>query len=83
MSINDLGSSWYTELEAGDIELFEIREDMVTDKILKKYDKELSFCNLSRENMADKFYDKDGWLYYKAGSYYKFPVQIKEFKRKK
>ena len=78
--MNDIGSSWYTNPSEDDIEVFEITPDMVTDKILKKYDKELSFCNLDRENLIGKFYDNDGWIYFKAEKYYRLEVQIKEFK---
>lgn len=52
---------------------------MITDKILKKYDSDLSLCNLGRENLKDMFYDKDGWIYFKAEKYYRFNLQIKEF----
>ncbi|MBO4706769.1 MAG: hypothetical protein J5647_13610 [Spirochaetaceae bacterium] len=81
--MNDLGSSWYVNSSAEDIEVFEITPDMVTDKILKKYDKELSFCNLDKDALIDKFYDKDGWIYFKAEKYYRFELQIKEFRKKK
>ena len=81
--MNDLGSSWYVNSSAEDIEVFEITPDMVTDKILKKYDKELSFCNLDKDVLIDKFYDKDGWIYFKAEKYYRFELQIKEFRKKK
>lgn len=55
---------------------------MITDKILEKYDKDLSLCNLGRENMTKMFYDKDGWIYFKAEKYYRFNLRIKEFVKK-
>ena len=54
---------------------------MVTDQILKNYDLQLSFCNLDKENLIGKFYDKEGWIYFKAEKYYRFDLKIKEFKR--
>jgi hypothetical protein len=80
--MNDLGSSWYINSGAEDVEVYKITEDMITDKILKKYDSDLSLCNLGRENLKDMFYDKDGWIYFKAEKYYKFNLQIKEFVKK-
>ncbi|WP_294007933.1 hypothetical protein [uncultured Methanobrevibacter sp.] len=77
--MNDSGYSWYINSDSDNVEVFKITEDMVTDKILKKYDSDLSICNLGRENMKNMFYDKDGWIYFKAEKYYKFPLQIKEF----
>ena len=79
--MNDIGSSWYINSSEGDVEVFEIKPEMVTDKILQKYDKELSFCNLDKENLIGKFYDKDGWIYFKSEKYYRFELQIKEFKK--
>lgn len=55
---------------------------MITAKILKKYDSDLSLCNLGRETLKDMFYDKDGWVYFKAEKYYRFNLQIKEFVKK-
>ena len=80
--MNDLGSSWYINSDADSVEVFKITEDMITAKILKKYDSDLSFCNLGRENLKDMFYDKDGWVYFKAEKYYRFNLQIKEFVKK-
>ncbi len=80
--MNDLGSSWYINSDAEDVEVYKITEDMITDKILKKYDSDLSLCNLGRENLKDMFYDKDGWIYFKAEKYYRFNLQIKEFVKK-
>lgn len=80
--MNDLGSSWYINSDAEDVEVYKITEDMITDKILKKYDSDLSLCNLGRENLKDMFYDKDGWVYFKAEKYYRFNLQIKEFVKK-
>lgn len=80
--MNDLGSSWYINSDAEDVEVYKITEDMITDKILKKYDFDLSLCNLGRENLKDMFYDKDGWIYFKAEKYYRFNLQIKEFVKK-
>lgn len=81
--MNDLGSSWYINSDAEDVEVYKITEDMITDKILKKYDSDLSLCNLGRENLKDMFYDKDGWIYFKAEKYYRFNLQIKEFVKNK
>lgn len=80
--MNDLGSSWYINSDAEDVEVYKITEDIITDKILKKYDSDLSLCNLGRENFKDMFYDKDGWIYFKAEKYYRFNLQIKEFVKK-
>lgn len=80
--MNDLGSSWYINSDVGSVEVFKITEDMITAKILKKYDSDLSLCNLGRENLKDMFYDKDGWVYFKAEKYYRFNLQIKEFVKK-
>ena len=66
--MNDLGSSWYINSDVDSVEVFKITEDMITAKILKKYDSDLSLCNLGRENLKDMFYDKDGWVYFKAES---------------
>ena len=77
--MNDLGSSWYINSDVDSVEVFKITEDMITAKILKKYDSDLSLCNLGRENLKDMFYDKDGWVYFKAEKYYRFNLQIKEF----
>ncbi len=80
--MNDLGSSWYINSDTDSVEVFKITEDMITAKILKKYDSDLSLCNLGRENLKDMFYDKDGWIYFKAEKYYRFNLQIKEFVKK-
>ena len=80
--MNDLGSSWYINSDVDNVEVYKITEDMITDKILKKYDSDLSLCNLGRENLKDMFYDKDGWVYFKAEKYYRFNLQIKEFVKK-
>jgi len=80
--MNDLGSSWYINSDVDNVEVYKITEDMITDKILKKYDSDLSLCNLGRENLKDMFYDKDGWIYFKAEKYYRFNLQIKEFVKK-
>lgn len=81
--MNDLGSSWYINSDVDSVEVFKITEDMITAKILKKYDSNLSLCNLGRENLKDMFYDKDGWVYFKAEKYYRFNLQIKEFVKNK
>ena len=81
--MNDLGSSWYINSDVDSVEVFKITEDMITAKILKKYDSDLSLCNLGRENLKDMFYDKDGWVYFKAEKYYIFNLQIKEFVKNK
>ena len=81
--MNDIGSSWYVNSSTDDIEVFEITPEMVTDKIIQKYDEKLSFCNLDKEALIGMFYDKDGWIYFKAEKYYRFELQIKEFKKKK
>ncbi len=80
--MNDLGSSWYINSETDNVRVYEITENMITDKILEKYDKDLSLCNLGRENMTKMFYDKDGWIYFKAEKYYRFNLKIKEFAKK-
>ncbi|MCI6316013.1 MAG: hypothetical protein MR877_02470 [Spirochaetia bacterium] len=80
--MNDLGSSWYINSDVDSVEVFKITEDMITAKILKKYDSDLSLCNLGRENLKNMFYDKDGWVYFKAEKYYRFNLQIKEFVKK-
>ncbi|MBQ1670289.1 MAG: hypothetical protein II070_00685 [Treponema sp.] len=80
--MNDLGSSWYINSETDNVRVYEITENMITDKILEKYDKDLSLCNLGRENMTKMFYDKDGWIYFKAEKYYRFNLRIKEFVKK-
>ena len=80
--MNDLGSSWYINSDSDSVEVFKITENMITAKILKKYDSDLSLCNLGRENLKDMFYDKDGWVYFKAEKYYRFNLQIKEFVKK-
>lgn len=80
--MNDLGSSWYINSETDNVRVYEITENMITDKILEKYDKDLSLCNLGRENMTKMFYDKDGWIYFKAEKYYRFNLRIKEFAKK-
>ena len=36
--MNDLGSSWYINSDVDSVEVFKITEDMITAKILKKYD---------------------------------------------
>ena len=79
MFINDLGSSWYTNSSIDNIKLFEITNEMINDYILEKYKKDLSICNLDRENLIGKFYDKEGWVYFKAEKFYRFNLQIKEF----
>ena len=81
--MNDLGSSWYINSDVDSVEVFKITEDMITAKILKKYDSDLSLCNLGIENLKDMFYDKDGWVYFKAEKYYRFNLQIKEFVKNK
>ncbi|MBQ1728486.1 MAG: hypothetical protein II039_13990 [Treponema sp.] len=80
--MNDLGSSWYINSETDNVKVYEISKSMITDKILEKYDKDLSLCNLGRENMTKMFYDKDGWIYFKAEKYYRFNLRIKEFVKK-
>ena len=80
--MNDLGSSWYINSDVDNVEVFKITEDMITAKILKKYDSDLSLCNLGRENLKNMYYDKDGWVYFKAEKYYRFNLQIKEFVKK-
>ena len=80
--MNDLGSSWYINSETDNVKVYEISENMITDKILEKYDKDLSLCNLGIENMTKMFYDKDGWMYFKAEKYYRFNLRIKEFAKK-
>ena len=80
--MNDLGSSWYINSDVDSVEVFKITEDMITAKILKKYDSDLSLCNLGRENLKNMFYDKAGWVYFKAEKYYRFNLQIKEFVKK-
>ena len=80
--MNDLGSSWYINSDVDSVEVFKITEDMITAKILKKYDSDLSLCNLGRENLKNMYYDKDGWVYFKAEKYYRFNLQIKEFVKK-
>ena len=80
--MNDLGSSWYINSDVDNVEVYKIIEDMITDKILKKYDSDLSLCNLGRENLKNMYYDKDGWVYFKAEKYYRFNLQIKEFVKK-
>ncbi len=80
--MNDLGSSWYINSDVDNVEVYKITEDMITDKILKKYDSDLSLCNLGRENLKNMYYDKDGWVYFKAEKYYRFNLQIKEFVKK-
>ena len=80
--MNDLGSSWYINSDVDSVEVFKITEDMITAKILKKYNSDLSLCNLGRENLKDMFYDKDGWVYFKAEKHYRFNLQIKEFVKK-
>ena len=80
--MNDLGSSWYINSDVDSVEVFKITEDMITAKILKKYDSDLSLCNLGRENLKDMFYDKDGWVYFNAEKHYRFNLQIKEFVKK-
>ena len=77
--MNDLGSSWYINSDAEGVGVYKITEDMITDKILKKYDSDFSLCNLGRENLKNMFYDKNGWVYFKAEKYYRFNLQIKEF----
>ena len=47
--MNDLGSSWYINSETDNVRVYEITENMITDKILEKYDKDLSLCNLGRK----------------------------------
>ena len=80
--MNDLGSSWYINSDVDNVEVYKIKEDMITDKILKKYDSDLSLCNLGRENLKNMYYNKDGWVYFKAEKYYRFNLQIKEFVKK-
>ena len=80
--MNDLGSSWYINSDVDNVEVYKITKDMITDKILKKYDSDLSLCNLGRENLKNMYYDKDGWVYFKAEKYYRFNLQIKEFVKK-
>ena len=80
--MNDLGSSWYINSDVDNVEVYKITEDMITDEILKKYDSDLSLCNLGRENLKNMYYDKDGCVYFKAEKYYRFNLQIKEFVKK-
>ena len=80
--MNDLGSSWYINSDVDSVEVFKLTEDMITANILKKYDSDLSLYNLGRENLKDMFYDKNGWVYFKAEKYYRFNLQIKEFVKK-
>ena len=80
--MNDLGSSWYINSDVDSVEVFKITEDMITAKILKIYDSDLSLCNLGRENLKDMFYVKDGWVYFKADKYFRFKLHIKEFVKK-
>lgn len=56
---------------------------MLVEKILEKYDADLSLCNLDKECLIGKFYDKDGWIYFKDGQYYRFNLRIKEFAKKR
>ena len=83
MYINDLGTSWYINSSFVNLEVFEITNDMITDRILEKYNDDLSLCNLNRESLIGKFYDKDGWIYFKAEVYYRFNLRIKEFAKKR
>lgn len=56
--MNDLGSSWYINSDVDSVEVFKITEDMITAKILKKYDSDLSLCNLGRENLKESYTQK-------------------------
>ena len=80
--MDDLGLPWYINSAIENVEVYKITEDMITDRILAKYDSDLSLCNLGRENMQTMFYDKDGWIYLKAEKYYRFNLRIKEFEKK-
>lgn len=47
----------------------------------KALQKKLEFCNLVREDLKGKYYDKDGNVIYKVDSkFYMFDLKIKELK---
>lgn len=77
------GSSWYVtgSRETNDY-LKIIEKNMIVEKIMNKYKNDFNCCNLTKDELAGKFYDKDGWIYFKAEKYYRFNLRIKEFARK-
>lgn len=78
----DLGGSWYITGEFDNIEANIITKEMLTKKILNKYEKKLAYCNLDEESLIGKFYDVEGNIYFKDGKYYQFDLRIKEFSKK-
>jgi hypothetical protein len=48
----------------------------------KTLNKKLSFCNLNKEDLLGKYYDKDGNIIYQAGAeFYMFDIRIKELSK--
>lgn len=78
----DLGGSWYITGEFDNIEANIITKEMLTKKILNKYEKKLAYCNLDEESLIGKFYDAEGNIYFNDGKYYQFDLRIKEFSKK-
>ena len=55
---------------------------MLTDPIMKKYSKQLDFCNLDKDALVGKYFDRKGWVYYGNGPFYCVNLQIKELVKK-
>ena len=60
-----------------------IRSDITEKDFTKKELKDLYYCNLDIEDLVDKYYDKDGYIYYnidsKDSEIYRFYLKIKYF----
>lgn len=80
VNIDSIASSMYTIGErVNNKYLKKIDLNMISDSIIKKYSKQLEFCNLDKETLVGKYYDREGYVYYEAGHFYCFDLQIKEF----
>lgn len=80
LNIDSIGSSMYTIGERiNNKYLKKIDLNMISDSIIKKYRRQLDSCNLDKETLVGKYYDRSGWIYYEADYFYCFNLQIKEF----
>ncbi|HRZ28177.1 MAG TPA: hypothetical protein P5295_15330 [Spirochaetota bacterium] len=83
---HDDGSSMYTvlnaEIDKNKIKLIAEKELSVINFNSKILQKDLNICNLDRESLKGKYYDKDGNVIYMVGSkYYMFKLNIKELSK--
>jgi len=74
-----IGTCPITEKINSDLKIIK-RGDITEKDFTKKELRDLFDCNLSIEDLVDKYYDKDGWIYYSGDSeIYRFYLKIKYF----